>query len=201
MNAKPRIHSVDTFIHVLYKLGHPEEIIPCTKILYNYIHQGLSNIKPIDLPKLVCIRKRTKKRLETSVEQRFDTINDRSTFEYWVIDSVLGLKTAGESSIIIWIERQASYTFTIKLPEKKAEYVNQAGLNYIESYPIKSITADNGTEFALLSELEGVDSYFAHALSYHERGTNENFNGLLREFVPKGISLYELIQEEYSSHQ
>ena len=90
---------------------------------------------------------------------------------------------------------------TIKLPEKKAEYVNQAGLNYIESYPIKSITADNGTEFALLSELEGVDSYFAHALSYHERGTNENFNGLLREFVPKGISLYELIQEEYSSHK
>ncbi|EGP67297.1 ISSag3, transposase family protein [Streptococcus sp. oral taxon 056 str. F0418] len=60
---------------------------------------------------------------------------------------------------MIWIERQARYILTIKLPEKKAEYVNQAGLNYIESYLIKSIIAGNG----LLSELEGVDSYFAHA--------------------------------------
>ena len=67
--VKTRIHSVDTFVHVLYKLGHSEEIIPCTKTLYNCIHQGLLDIKPIDLPKLVCIRKRTKKRLETSVEK------------------------------------------------------------------------------------------------------------------------------------
>ena len=66
----------------------------------------------------------------------------------------------------------------------------------MESYPIKSITADNGSEFALLSELEGVDIYFAHAYSSHERGTNENFNGLLREFVPKGVSLNKLTQED-----
>ena len=49
--------------------------------------------------------------------------------------------------------------------------------------------------------IHSIDIHFEHAYSFYELGTNENFNGLLREFVPKGISLYELIQEEYSSHQ
>jgi len=53
-------------------------------------------------------------------------------------------------------------------------------------YPIKSITADNGNEFSSLSKIEGLDVYFAHAYSSYERGTNENFNGLLGEFIPKG---------------
>ena len=59
-------------------------------------------------------------------------------------------------------------------------------------YPIKSITTDNGNEFSSLSKIEGLDVYLAHAYSSYERGTNKNFNGLLREFIPKGISLKEL---------
>lgn len=205
MTAKPRIHSVDTFIHS-YKLENPKEIVPSTKTLYTYIHKGLLDIKPIDLPKAVRIRKRkklrqsTKKHLGISIDKRPAHINDRSTFGHWEIDSVLGLKTTGEPSVMTLVERQTRYALTIKLPEKKAQYVNQAVLDYMKDYPIKSITADNGSEFALLSELEGVAIYFAHAYSSHERGTNENFNGLLREFVPKGISLQELTQEELDTY-
>ena len=201
MKSKLRVHSVDTFVYT-YKLEHPEEVVPSTKTLYNYIHQGLLDVKPIDLPKLVRIRKKsksrpsTKKHLGVSIEKRPADINDRSTFGHWEIDSVLGLKTASQPSIMTLVERQTRFALTIKLPEKKAEYVNQAVLDYLESYPIKSITADNGSEFALLSELEGVDIYFAHAYSSHERGTNENFNGLLREFVLKGVSLNKLTQED-----
>ncbi|WP_172793792.1 IS30 family transposase [Streptococcus halotolerans] len=201
MQAKPRIHSVDTFTYS-YKLEHPEEVVPSTKTLYNYIHQGLLDIKPIDLPKVVRIRKKTKSRpstkkyLGTSIEKRPDDINDRSTFGHWEIDSVLGLKTAREPSIITLVERQTRFALTLKLPKKRAEYVNQAVLDYMKSYPIKSITADNGSEFALLSDLEGVDIYFAHAYSSHERGTNENFNGLLREFIPKGVSLKGLTLDD-----
>lgn len=197
MKAKPRVYSVDTFVHV-YKLEHPEEIIPSTKTVYNYIHQGLLDVKLIDLPKAVRIRKKsktrtsTKKHLGMSIEERPVTINNRSTFGHWEIDSVLGLKTSGEPSIMTLVERQTRFALTIKLPEKKATYVNQAVLAYMNDYPIKSITADNGSEFSLLNELEGVDIYFAHAYSSHERGTNEHFNGLLREFVPKGVSLREV---------
>ena len=53
-------------------------------------------------------------------------------------------------------------------------------------YPIKSIITDNGNKFSSLGEIEGLDVYFAHTHSSYERGTNENFNGLLREFIPKG---------------
>ncbi|WP_228099299.1 MULTISPECIES: IS30 family transposase, partial [unclassified Granulicatella] len=54
----------------------------------------------------------------------------------------------------------------------------------------KSITADNGSEFSRLTELESYLTavYFAHPYASYERGTNENHNGLIREFLPKGKS-------------
>jgi IS30 family transposase len=188
MREKPRVHSVDTFVHT-YRLQHVDAVVPSTKTLYNYIHQGLLEIKVIDLP------------IGKSIEERPEEINNRSRFGDWEIDSVLGGKTVGETSILTLVERQTRYAVTKKLVEKKAEYVNQAVLECMKPYPIKSITADNGNEFSSLSKIEGLDVYFAHAYSSYERGTNENFNGLLREFIPKGISLKELnptLLEDYT---
>ena len=82
MKVKPGVHSVDTFIYT-YKFEHPKEIVPSIKTLYNDIHQGLLDIKAIDLPKVVRICKKTKTRpstkkyLGTSIEKRPDDINDR----------------------------------------------------------------------------------------------------------------------------
>lgn len=206
MREKPRVHSVDTFVHT-YRLQHVDAVVPSTKTLYNYIHQGLLEIKVIDLPRAVQICKKftkrpsTKKHLGKSIEERPEEINNRSRFGDWEIDSVLGGKTIGEPSILTLVERQTRYAVTKKLVEKKAEYVNQAVLECMKLYPIKSITADNGNEFSSLSKIEGLDVYFAHAYSSYERGTNENFNGLLREFIPKGCSLKELNQnllEDYT---
>ena len=206
MREKPRVHSVDTFVHT-YRLQHVDAVVPSTKTLYNYIHQGLLEIKVIDLPRAVRIRKKftkrpsTKEHLGKSIEERPEEINNRSRFGDWEIDSVLGGKTIGEPSILTLVERQTRYAVTKKLVEKKAEYVNQAVLECMKLYPIKSITADNGNEFSSLSKIEGLDVYFAHAYSSYERGTNENFNGLLREFIPKGCSLKELNQnllEDYT---
>ena len=206
MREKPRVHSVDTFVHT-YRLQHVDAVVPSTKTLYNYIHQGLLEIKVIEFPRAVRIRKKftkrpyTKKHLGKSIEERPEEINNRSRFGDWEIDSVLGGKTIGEPSILTLVERQTRYAVTKKLVEKKAEYVNQAVLECMKLYPIKSITADNGNEFSSLSKIEGLDVYFAHAYSSYERGTNENFNGLLREFIPKGCSLKELNQnllEDYT---
>lgn len=197
MREKPRVHSVDTFVHT-YRLQHVDAVVPSTKTLYNYIHQGLLEIKVIDLPRAVRIRKKftkrpsTKKHLGKSIEERPEEINNRFRFGDWEIDSVLGGKTIGEPSILTLVERQTRYAVTRKLVEKKAEYVNQAVIECMKLYPIKSITADNGNEFSSLSKIEGLDVYFAHAYSSYERGTNENFNGLLREFIPKGDSLKDL---------
>ena len=206
MREKPRVHSVDTFVHT-YRLQHVDAVVPSTKTLYNYIHQGLLEIKVIDLPRAVRIRKKfnkrpsTKKHLGKSIEERPEEINNRSRFGDWEIDSVLGGKTIGEPSILTLVERQTRYAVTKKLVEKKAEYVNQSVLECMKLYPIKSIIADNGNEFSSLSKIEGLDVYFAHAYSSYERGTNENFNGLLREFIPKGSSLKKLnptLLEDYT---
>ena len=136
----------------------------------------------------------TKEHLGKSIEVIPEEINNRSHFGDWKIDSVLGGRTVGDPSILTLVERQTRYAITKKLLEKKAEYVNQAVLECMKLYPIKSITADNGNEFASLSEIEGLDVYFAHAYSSYERGTNEHFNGLPREFIPK----YEFVKRTKS---
>ena len=158
-------------------------------------------VKLIDLPRAVCIRvsnknhSSTKKHMETSVDERPDPINGRSEFSHWKIDSVLGKMTVGEPSIMTSVERQTRYALAMCLDGKKAEYVNQTVLKLKDQHPILSITADNGSEFSRLSEIEGVDIYFAHAYSSHERGTNENLNGLLREFISEGQSLKRITPE------
>lgn len=164
---------------------------------------GNVSIKPIDLPKVVSIRKRSKKVMKTnkktlgkSIEERPEYINDRSEFGHWEIDLVLGKKTKSEAVMLTLVERQTRYALGVKLEDKQSQTINRAVTHLISQYPIASITADNGSEFSLLSDLKAVDVYFAHPYSSHERGTSENFNGLLREYVPKGVSLNPLTSEE-----
>lgn len=158
------------------------------------------SMKPIDLSKMVSIRKRSKKVMKTnkktlgkSIEERPEYINDRSEFGHWEIDLALGKKTKSEAVMLTLVERQTRYAL---IEDKQSQTINRAVTHLISQYPIASITADNGSEFSLLSDLKAVDVYFAHPYSSHERGTNENFNGLLREYVPKGISLNPLTSEE-----
>ncbi|VHM93649.1 transposase [Streptococcus pyogenes] len=158
------------------------------------------SMKPIDLPKMVSIRKRSKKVMKTnkktlgkSIEERPEYINDRYEFGHWEIDLVLGKKTKSEAVMLTLVERQTRYALGVKLEDKQSQTINRAVTHLISQYPIASITA---SEFSLLSDLKAVDVYFAHPYSSHERGTNENFNGLLREYVSKGISLNPLTSEE-----
>ncbi len=206
IKAKIRRHSVDTFVQE-YKAKHPTEIVPSTKTVYRYILSGLISIKPIDLPKMVSIRKRTrtkttvnKKTLGKFIEERPETVNNRSEFGHWEIDLVLGKKTKGEAVVMTLVERQTRFALAYKLPNKEVKTINEAVQGLIQRYPIASITTDNGSEFSLLSELTDIEVYFAHPYSSHERGSNENFNGLLREFLPKGKSLNPLTDEELAQY-
>ena len=206
LKVKPRCHSVDSFTQT-YKAEHPQEVIPSTKTIYRYIREGLLSIKPIDLPKMVSIRKRSKakpktnqKTLGKSIEERPESIEDRSEFGHWEIDLVLGKKTRGEAVVMTLVERQTRYAVACKVPNKEATTINETVKELLVAYPIISITADNGSEFSLLSALKGVKVYFAHPYSSHERGSNENFNGLLREFLPKGISLNPMTTEELNQY-
>ena len=136
-----------------------------------------------------------KKTLGKSIEERPETINNRSEFVHWEIDLVLGQKTKGEAVIMTLVERQTRFALACKLPNKQAETINEV-VKTLGWTPDTSITSDNGSEFSRLADLEEVDISFAHPYSSHERGTNENFNGLLREFLPKGQSFNSLTEKE-----
>ncbi len=181
----------------------------CAKTLYRYIDEGLMSLTNMDLwlklqrntkPK----RDRERKRiLGQSIDERPQEINDRVTFGHWEIDTVVGRKTKGEPVVLTLTERLTRYQIIIKLTGKNEAAVKETMESLSNGNPhfpmlFKSITADNGSEFASLAEaLHGMSSvYFAHPYSSWERGTNEKHNGILRRFIPKGKSL-----KNYSSDQ
>jgi len=181
----------------------------CTKTLYRYIDEGLMSLNNMDLwlklqrntkPK----RDRERKRiLGQSIDERPQEINDRLTFGHWEIDTVVGKKTKDEPVLLTVTERLTRYQIIIKITGKNEAAVKETMEHLSKDNPtfpklFKSITADNGSEFASLSEaLQGLsDIYFAHPYSSWERGTNEKHNGILRRFIPKGKSL-----KDYSNDQ
>jgi IS30 family transposase len=154
-------HSIDAICGVVAMNSlFPKEEMVCTKTLYNYIDIGLLGIKNIDLPLKVKrttkpprIRKH-KKHLGTSIADRPSFINDRSEFGHWEIDTVIGCKKKSDSALLTITECMTRKEIIRKLPGKTAVSVQNA-LNKLpdEAGPhfskvFKSITADNGSEFA-----------------------------------------------------
>ena len=125
-----------------------------------------------------------------SIELRPKSVEDREEFGHWKIDTVLG-KIEADEVLLAFDERKTRKRYIMRLPAKKAQCVNEALETLKEEYGdkfnqvFKSITADNGSEFANLSSI-GVPVYFAHPYSSWERGTNDRQNGLVRFFIPKG---------------
>ena len=172
-----------------------------TKTLYNYIELGLLSVKNIDLP--IKLRrnikpstvKKHKKILGKSIEERSDTINNREEFGHWEIDTVIGEKSGNDCVLLTIVERKTRNAIVRSIAGKTASAVMNELKNISNLYGeqfsqvFKTITGDNGSEFADLSTLE-VDSdtkvYFTHPYSSFEKGTNERHNGLIRRFIPKG---------------
>ena len=181
--------------------------IVSTKTLYNYIDFGLLPIKNIDLPLRVSYKKkarkcRTRRRvLGESISNRPSIINERKEFGHWEIDTVIGKQT--KSCVLLTLdERLTRQRFIVKIPSKSAEAV-ELGIKKIwdkfgtkSSKIFRSITSDNGSEFASLANvLPDTAVYYAHPYASFERGTNERQNGLLLRFFPKGTS-FDNVSEE-----
>ncbi|MGB1192847.1 MAG: IS30 family transposase, partial [Pseudomonadales bacterium] len=140
-------------------------------------------------------RGKIKGRVDISV--RPDIINKRQRLGDWEVDSVIG--KMNQSSIVTIVERVSRYTAIIKVNSKEADQVSQSIVNRMsgEPFPLYSITGDNGTEFSehkVISDALGADFYFTHPYSSWEKGTNENTNGLIRQYFPKGTD-FSMITE------
>ena len=127
-----------------------------------------------------------------SIHDRPAEIEQRSRFGDLEIDTIVGKNH--QQSLVSIVDRKTGYLWLKKCSTRKAEEVCQATIRLLK--PIKAhlntITADNGKEFSLheyaAQELD-VDWYFADPYSAWQRGTNENTNGLIRQYIRKGSDL------------
>jgi len=125
-----------------------------------------------------------------SIDQRPKSIEKRERIGDWEIDLVIGKNHKG--AIVTIVDRLSLMTLIAKVDSKHAEPVTAATTSLLTPYKehgAYTITADNGKEFSGhkdISKALEVDFYFAHPYSSWERGTNENTNGLIRQYLPKG---------------
>lgn len=127
------------------------------------------------------------------IDTRPHAIEDRQEVGHWEGDTVMG--SAGERSCLLTlVERAAGLAKIVRLPHRTVRAVNRATIDLICSsgLPFKTITWDNGTEFHGYKQIEeatGVQCFFAYPHHPWERGSNENFNGLVRQYFKKRKSL------------
>jgi IS30 family transposase len=132
------------------------------------------------------------------ISDRPSTVEKRNRIGHWEIDTMMG---RGKPCIVTMVERKTGYVMIGKLKARTSEETTQRTLALMQEHPgrIKTITSDNGTEFHGYREIEaagGATFYFATPHHAWERGTNENTNGLIRQYLPKGQSLASLTQKE-----
>ena len=136
-----------------------------------------------------------------SIEERPKEVEDRIIPGHWEGDLIIGKQN--RSALGTLVERTTRATILIPVKNREAEVVAKAFAKEVRKLPKQmklSMTYDQGREMArhkLFTNLTGVKVYFAHPRSPWERGTNENTNGLIRQFFPKGtdfnkVSRYEI---------
>jgi IS30 family transposase len=131
-----------------------------------------------------------------STRPRF--VERRRQLGHWKIDTVMG---AGNTHCIITlVERATGYLVIGKLRSRNAQELARSASQLIRSHPnkFKTSTADNGTEFHAYKRIEdktGLKFYFATPYHSWERGTNENTNGLIRQYLPKRESMAKVTQK------
>ena len=134
------------------------------------------------------------------IDQRPEVIEQRGRIGDFEGDTVLG--PPGSGGLVTLVDRQSRFTMLAKIANKQARGVHgriKHRLKELDQEQRRSLTFDNGTEFARCHLLEihlGTPLYFADAGCPYQRGTNENTNGLVRQFFPKGIDFREVSHVE-----
>jgi IS30 family transposase len=134
------------------------------------------------------------------IDERPTTVNERLFYGHWEGDTVRGSNNSGH--LVTLVERKSGYLLAGYIPRATKEAFRQCVEQLFASLPNhlkRSLTLDNGTEmqdYEVLERNTGITVYFAHPYHSWERGTNENTNGLLRQYFPKGSSFTGTTKEQ-----
>jgi IS30 family transposase len=188
-------------------IDHPELSIS-HEAIYQYIYHPATK----DRQELIqCLRRAHRKRKNKSIgrkqrktkipgrvpiELRPSLVEGRSQFGHWEGDSLVSRKSRVALNSLV--ERKSRLLFLTKLERKTAKATHNAVVNRLKVLPAKArrtLTLDNGTENTKHQEITssvGIKCFFAHPYSSWERGTNENLNGLVRWYLPKGTDFRKI---------
>ena len=206
-----RCRSIEVCVHQ-FKRYHPRKPSVSAKQVYNWINTGKIDIRV----EATCYKRSTRKKAKANgmmkhlewnmnnktvlpIRLRPKYIEERKEIGHLEIDSIIGRKNE-YSSIISIVDRASRVFWLIKAEAKNEYYIDKLIRNYIKEKEItvKSITTDNGLEFKALgitAKRLGVKYYKCDPYCSFQRGTNEKINGLVRRYIPKGKSMYEVGQQ------
>lgn len=122
------------------------------------------------------------------------------------LGSGFGAGAQGTGAIVTLVERKSCIYLTKKVFSKEADEVSEAIILMLSGYKYvcHTITFDSGREFSghkAIAEALEAEIYFAHSYASYERGLNENTNGFLRQFIPKGTDLRTVSEEALQAYQ
>jgi IS30 family transposase len=193
------------------RLEHPGESIN-HEAIYQYIYHPQN---PDRLEMIQLLRRAHKKRKNKSIgrkvrkttipnripiDTRPKSVESRRQYGHWEGDSLISRKS--KAALNTLVERKSRLVLITKLSRKGADETNQAVIDRLKKLPAKgrqTLTLDNGTENAkheALSSRLGIRCYFARPYASWERGTNENANGLIRWYLPKGTDFRTITSEQ-----
>ena len=193
------------------RIDHPGHSIN-HEAVYQYIYHPQN---PNRLEMIQLLRRAHKKRRNKSIgrkvrkttipnripiDARPKSVESRRYYGHWEGDSLISRKS--KAALNTLVERKSRLVLITKLPRKNADETIRAVVSRLKKLPTKgrqTLTLDNGTENAkheILSAKLGIRCYFARPYASWERGTNENANGLIRWYLPKGTDFRKITSEQ-----
>lgn len=178
------------------------------RISFTTIYRAIKDKRFEGITSKTHLRRRGKKRCnnrskfntiqpEHTIHERSREIEERKRCGDWEGDTVRG--AVGKGGLLTLVDRKARKLLAVKVDDFSQDTVYEAVLYAFDGIVPKSITFDNGSEFARFKDMEKALNtivYFADPHSPWQRGTNENTNDILRFFFPKGFDFHSITQDE-----
>ena len=190
----------------LQQTWSPEEIVGAElvgvlsfKTIYSWIHRGFLDVTEKVLrrkgKKPGTQEKRGRFNVKKTIKDRPQEVENREIFGHWELDTMVSSRGQSKGCLATFVERKTRFYIAIKMDNRSKDsmFLAISSLyNTLTSKLLKTFTVDRGKEFACFEQVEtefGIPMYFADAYAAWQRGSNENSNGLLREFFPKKTDL------------
>ena len=192
-------------------LEYPKEKIS-HEAIYQYIYHRIQSnyIKKGDIDLRIYLKRRHRRREKKgmrkgqrifkpkgfSIEERPKEVDRRKTLGHWEGDSVVSRKS--KVGLNTLVERKTGLVLISKIKNGTANETANTVVKRLQNFPCKTLTTDNGTENFAYEKIQDelkISCYFAHPYCSGERGTNENTNGLIRWYLPKGTDFATISDE------